>query len=174
MANYRERLTEQFFLDQMRKFGVRELSRRTKMDTKTTMKYLKELAKDKVILKRKEKGRHTYYEANIPSRIYRHEKSEAVVKKIIKSGLIEYLEQKLKPKVIVLFGSIPKGAYHEKSDVDIFIQTERKRLDLEGYEKKIGYPISLFFEKNLKELSKGLLTNICDGMVLSGHLEAIS
>ena len=171
MTNYREKLAEQFFLDPMRKFGVRELSRKTKMDTKTTMKYLNELAEDNVIVKKKENGKHVHYEANIPSRIYRHEKSEVVVKRILKSGVIEFLEKELRPEAIVLFGSMSHGSYHKKSDVDIFVQADRKRLDLDTYDKKIGHPINLLFEKDLKKLGKWLLSSICDGITLSGQIE---
>ena len=171
MTNYREKLAEQFFLDPMRKFGVRELSRKTKMDTKTTMKYLNELAEDNVIVKKKEKGKHVHYEANISSRIYRHEKSEVVVKRILKSGVIEFLEKELRPEAIVLFGSMSHGSYHKKSDADIFVQADRKRLDLDTYDKKIGHPINLLFEKDLKKLGKWLLSSICDGITLSGQIE---
>lgn len=171
MKSCREKLAHEFFIHPMGKFGVRELSRKTKMDTKTTMKYLGELTKDKIILKKKEKSKHTYYEADRHSRMFYHEKSEVIVKRILKSGVIEFLEKELRPRVIVLFGSIPHGAYHHKSDVDIFVQAERKRLDLDKYDKKIGYPINLFFEKDLKQLSRGLLSNICAGTVLSGYLD---
>jgi len=166
-------LEDKFFLDPMRKFGVRELSRTTKMDTKTTMKYLKELQREKIIL-RKEELNHIYYEANRQSPVYRHEKSARIVRKIFMSGLIEHLEKKLKPKVIILFGSIQKGTYHENSDIDIFIQTDYKRLNLNKYDRKVGRKISLFFEKNPKSLSKGLLNNIYSGMILSGNLEVIT
>lgn len=171
MARKMEKLKIQFFSDPMRKFGVRELSRRIRIDTKTTMKYLKELTRDGIITRKKEKGKHARYEADRHSRMFYHEKSELMVKKILKSGVIEHLEKELKPKTIVLFGSMATGSYHEKSDVDIFVQAERKRLDLNEYDEKIGHPISLFFEKDPRQLSNGLLSNICGGLVLSGYID---
>ena len=38
-------------------------------------------------------------------------------------------------------------------------------------DKKIGYKVKLFFEKDLNKLSEGLLENIYNGLTLSGKLE---
>lgn len=168
-----DNIETKFFLNPMTQFGVRELARITKLDTKTVMKYLQELVQRKIVIKRKEKGKYPYYEANRLSYMYRHEKSEALVKKILASGLIEYLEKELNPKAIVLFGSVQKGTYHRESDVDIFIQAEYKQLDLSKFNKKIGHRVQLFFEKDLKKISKGLLENIYNGLVLVGKLGVI-
>ncbi len=167
-------IQDQFFLNPMTKYGVRELARLTKLDTKTVMKYLQDLVRERVVIKRKEKGKYSYYEANRLSYIYRHEKSEVLVKKILTSGLIEFLEKELSPKAIVLFGSVQKGIYHKDSDIDLFIPSEYKQLDLSKFNKKIGHHIQLFFEKDLKKLSKGLLENIYNGLVLAGKLEVTS
>ncbi len=174
MGNYETSLLEQFFLNPMTEFGVRKLGRMTNMDTKTVMKYLKEFSKRGVVVKKEEKGKHNYYEADRLSRIYRHEKSELLIKRILESGLLEFLEQELKPKAIVLFGSVQKGTYHTESDIDLFIQADYKKLDLKVCNKKLGHEIKLFFEKDLGKLSKGLLENIYNGLVLSGNLEAIT
>lgn len=150
---------------------MRELSRLTHTDTKTVMKYLQELVKKKIIARKKEAGKFPYYEANRNSYIYRHEKSEVMVKRIIESGLIEFLEHHFSPEVIVLFGSIQKGTYHQESDIDLFIHASPKRVDLSSFQAKIGYPIQLFCEENIHSLSKGLLTNIYNGLILAGKLE---
>lgn len=160
-----------FFRDPMGQFHVRELSRDTGLDTKTIMKYLKDFVNRKILLRKKEKSGFPFYEANRSSALYRYEKSQAVVHKIYISGFIDFLEGELKPKVIILFGSIRKGTYHDKSDIDIFIQADRKKLDLSKFERKLGYKIQLLFEKDLSTLSKGLLQNIYNGIVISGELE---
>ena len=160
-----------FFHHPMTQYGVRELSKQTKTDTKTVMKYLHKLVKKKIILRKHETGKFPYYEANRTSYLYHHEKSELIIKKIYQSGVIEYLEHQFSPKVIVLFGSIRKGTYHHQSDVDIFIQAPYKQIDSSKFSKKIGYPIELFCEADLNNLSKGLLTNIYNGLVLAGKLE---
>lgn len=167
------KIARPFFIHPMAQFGVRELSRITKTDTKTVMKYVQQLVRRKIVLRKQEKGKFPYYEANRTSLLYRHEKSELVIKKIIESGLIEFLEKQLSPKVIVLFGSVRKGTYHSESDVDLFVQTSYKRIDLSSFTKKMGHPIQLLCEENLHSLSKGLLTNIYNGLVLAGKLEVL-
>ncbi len=166
-------IQNQFFLNPMAKYGVRELARILRLDTKTVMKYLKELVKERIIIKRKETGRYPYYQANRLSRIYRHEKSEMLIKKIITSGLIDHLEKHLSPKAIVLFGSVRKGTYHKDSDVDLFVQAEYKRLDFKKFNAKIGHKVQLIFEEDLTRLSEGLLENIYNGSVLAGKLEVL-
>lgn len=166
-------ILKQFYFNPMRRFGVRGLSRTTKIDPKTIMKYLKKFVQKKIIIKKKERGKYPYYEANRLSHLYRHEKSEVLIKKIFESGVIEYLEKKISPKAIVLFGSVRDGVYHKKSDVDIFVQTDYKRLDLSKFDQKIGHNLNLFFEKNPKNLSRGLLHNIYNGLVLAGELEVL-
>lgn len=160
-----------FFHHPMAQYGIRELSKLTSTDTKTIMKYLDTLVQKRIICRKEQRGKFPYYEANRTSYIYHHEKSEQIIKKIYESGVIEYLEQQLTPKVIILFGSIRKGTYHSKSDVDIFIQAPSKKINLTKFSKKIGYPIELFCEPDLKNLSKGLLTNIYNGLILAGKLE---
>ncbi len=166
-------LLQQFFYSPMSKFGVRELSRKTHLDTKTVMKYLKKLVKQRIVVKYVKKGSFPYYEANRLSSMYRFEKSHLLIRKIVRSNLITFLEKELKPKAIVLFGSVVKGVYHEKSDIDIFIYGKYSRIDLYRYEQKLGHKIRLFFEPDLKQLSLGLLENIYNGEKLSGKLEAI-
>lgn len=162
-----------FFLNPMKQFGVRELGRITDSDTKTVMKYLRGLRKRKLIVKHQEEGTYPKYEANRQSLLFRHEKSEYLVKKVLESGLIEFLEDECQPKVIVLFGSVQKGTYHQDSDIDLFVQAKEEKINLHIFEKKIGYPIQLFFEDHLQKLSKGLLGNIYNGSVLSGKLEVL-
>ncbi len=169
-----QNLLQPFFFKPMAKFGVRELSRITKADTKTVMKYLQDFTKRKIIVKTTEKGKFPHYEANRLSSIYRYEKSELMVRKIITSGLIEFIEKKIQPKAIVLFGSVQKGTYHQESDVDLFVQTDYQQLDLSKFNRRISQKVQLFFEKDLRKLSKGLLENIYNGLVLSGKLEVIT
>lgn len=171
MHRYEDKLLNLFFYKPMSKFGVRELSRQSKLDSKTVMAYLKELVKQQLVQRREPKGSFPYFEANRLSSAYRFEKSHALMKKIMKSGLVTHLEGQLSPNVIVLFGSVRKGTYHEQSDIDIFVQTSYKRVDLSRFEKVLGHPIRLLFEKDMKNLSAGLLENIYNGEVLSGKLE---
>lgn len=171
MATAQDSLLNLFFYQPMTRFGVRNLGRESKLDTKTVMKYLDGFRREGLIVRHKPKGSYPYFEANRLSVRYRFEKSHVLIKKIISSGLVEYLEKHLNPKTIVLFGSVKKGTYHEKSDVDIFIQAPSKRVDLSRFETRLGHKISLFFDENPKKLTPGLLQNIYNGEVLSGNLD---
>lgn len=167
--NKEEIILKQFFYDPMKEFGVRELSRMTKLDTKTVMKYLKSLVAQRIILKGKKS--FVYYEANRLSPSYRLMKSNFLTNKIAVSGLIDYLEKELHPQALVLFGSVQKGTYMEQSDVDIFVQGKEKKINLNTFEKIIGHEVSLFFEENLDNLSEWLKNNIIRGNKLTGRLE---
>lgn len=173
MTCIEERIVKYFFYQPMSHFGVRELSRKTHTDTKTVTKYLDKLLHQKIVQKRKTKGSFPYFEANRLSHMYKFEKSHMLVAKIIKSRIVDFLEKETKPRTIVLFGSVKKGTYHDKSDVDLFIQSKYKNLDLSSFEKKIGHKINILFEDNLQQLSKGLLKNIYNGEVLAGELEVL-
>lgn len=166
----KEQLLELFFYYPMRQFGVRELSRLTKRNSKTVMKYLRSLARDGVVVRAQPTGKYPYYEANRLSKQYKIVKSTALLSKIASTGLVDVLEQTLKPKAMILFGSAQKGTYLKESDIDIFIQGKEKSIDLSPYEKKLAHNIQLFFEEDLNHLTKGLLNNIIRGNTLSGGL----
>ena len=169
MAN-EERLLSLFFYQPMSQFGVRELSRETKLDTKTVMKYLRILVRDGIVVRIQQKNKYPYYEANRLSKHYKLVKSTNMINKLAVSGLVDFLEKELKPKAIVLFGSVQKGTYLKDSDIDIFIQGKEAKIDLSPYERKLKHEIQIFFEDNLNNLTDGLRNNIISGSTLSGGL----
>ena len=168
-----DKLLEKFYYQPMSCFGVRQLARETKMDAKTVMKRLDSLVKRKIVVKIKEDGKFPHYEANRLAIEYTFEKSHYLTAKIIESGLIQMLDKKLNAKAIVLYGSVQKGIYHEKSDIDLFIYGKYSRIKLDKFEKKIGHNTHLLFEEDLRNLSTGLLGNIYNGRVLSGTIDVI-
>ena len=168
---YEDRILHLLFNRPMFKFHIRKLSKETGLDTKTVMGYLRKFIKEDIVIRKKERDHHPYYEANRLSRIYRCKKSNFMIENITKSGLIEYLEEKIHPELIILFGSMQKGTYYRGSDIDLFIKADKIKIDLSKFEKKLGHKINLFFEKDFKKLSKGLLQNIYNGHVFSGNIE---
>ena len=169
-----EKLLKQFFYHPMKPFHVRELSRIAHVDAKTVMKYLRTWQQQGLVRRVHPIGRFVYYESQRTGRAYHYEKSQMIVKHIIYSGLIDYLEEHLHPKALVLFGSMQKGTYHLQSDIDIYAQAQQIHIDLHRFEQKLGHSVNLFFEPKPKKLSKGLLTNIYNGYILAGNLEVIS
>lgn len=160
-----------FFIYPMRRFGVRELSRLTRLNTKTVMKSLRKLTREGAILRFKKKNHYPYYEANRLSKKYKLLKSSWILEKIAAVGLIDYLEQQLAPKAIVLFGSAQKGTFLKNSDIDLFIQVKEQKVDISPYEKKLHHEIQLFFEEDLYHLTEGLRNNVINGSTLSGALK---
>ena len=165
-----ERVVQEFLYKPMQKFGVRELARETGLDTKTIMKYLRKLVNEKIVLKDAVDGSFAKYEANRNSISYRLFKSNFLTKRLALSGLIDFLYNKLRPNAIVLFGSVQKGTYVQKSDIDIFIQSKEEDIDVSYYKRKIGHDIQLFFEEDLNELTEGLRNNIVSGYTVVGRL----
>jgi len=166
-----QKILDLFFNNPMERFYIRQLGRDTSLNTKTIMHYLQKLTKEGLVKRIKKGKKYPYYEANRLSRLYRFKKSQYLLSKIIKSGLIEYLENKTKSRSIILFGSVQKGTYHNDSDIDLFIQAQSIRLNLSKFERKIGYKINILFETNLRKLSDGLLNNIINGITVCGNLE---
>lgn len=164
------KIMEAFFEEPSRNFHLRELSRITGIAVTSTKKYLEELEKEGLI-KKDTKTLYTSHTANESSRLYKTYKQQAMVIKILKSGLIEQIEQQTLPKCIILFGSIRKGEYDKKSDIDLFVQAPKQAVNLEKYEKNLKHRINILFEPEIKKTSKELLNNIANGIVLSGYLK---
>lgn len=167
----RPNLLECFFYYPMRQFGVREISRIARLNTKTVMNHLRTLTRRGIVLRRQNKGSYPYYEANRLSKRYTLLKSAWITEKIAAVGLIDYLEQQIAPKAIVLFGSAHKGTFLKDSDIDIFIQSREKHIDLSSFEKKLHHEIQPFFEEHLDNLTSGMRNNIINGSTVSGALE---
>jgi predicted nucleotidyltransferase len=139
-------------------FTIREISKKVKIPRSTVQRYLLTL---------KEKGlintNQNYY--------FKFMKSQFITKKIIESGLIDYLS-KLTPSCIILFGSAQKGEYVKESDIDLYIETTNKQeIILTEYEKKIGHKIQLFVEPSIDKLPENLRNNIINGIKLFGYLK---
>ena len=171
MAKNMEKLLEYFFYNHMHSLGVRELSRKTRLSTATVLVFLRKLTRLNIVKRVKKKGHYAFYKANIRSYLYKNKKISYMLEKIIKSGLIDYLEQFTGTKVIIIFGSIAKSTYKADSDIDIFLQSKKTKLDLGKFEKKLGHDINIFFESNIDTLSPDLLNNIAAGISLAKPLK---
>ncbi|MBU1201916.1 MAG: nucleotidyltransferase domain-containing protein [Nanoarchaeota archaeon] len=72
-------------------------------------------------------------------------------------------EEQNNPKII-LFGSIAKAENRKESDIDIYMDTSRREIDLKEAEKTIKRKIELHFKEELT--NKNLKNNINQGIVL--------
>lgn len=159
-----------FFENPEKRFYLREIARATKIPKTTVARMLKELKKDGIISKEKNKP-FDYYKAFVENPQYKRCKKIAMIEAIYKSGLIDNLVEQIMPKSIILFGSMSKGEYDVKSDIDLFVQAQEENFDLRVFEKRLKHKINLFFEKNPEKLSNELLNNIINGNKLYGFMK---
>ena len=164
------KIMELFFEEPSKNFQIRGISRLTKIAVTSVKNYLRELQKDELVKKDK-KTLYPSYVANQQNRLFRIYKQQFIIFKLYSSGLIDYLEDRLHPRCIILFGSAGKGEYNQNSDIDIFVQTDEKSINLTKFEKILKHKISLFFEENINKLSNELFNNIINGIKLSGYLK---
>lgn len=149
---------------------MRELSRRVKLAQVSVINHLTALIKEGLVLKEK-KGLYPSFRANRENKEFKLLKRQNLVWRIYKSGLMDVIDERVKPNCIVIFGSGSRGEDTEESDIDLFVQASETSLDLQLYEKALNRKINLLFESELKTLSKELFNNIINGQVLYGYLK---
>ncbi len=171
------KILENFMEEPEREFHIRELAKIVKVSPTTATSYLEDFKRENLLEKSKSRN-VILYRANSQSSIFRETKKYINILKILKSGLVEYLNRQLNyPEAIILFGSYARGENTKQSDIDLFVLTSSKReLLLREYETKLGTNIQLFIYnrkeiQNMKSNNKNLLNNILNGIKLSGFIE---
>ena len=169
------RILELFFQDP-REHHLREIARICHITPTTASKYLAQYVKKGLLAEQELRGNVLYRPTEHERFLL--EKKQWNIKRIVESGLLEELNNKLAYPAVILFGSLAKAENHPDSDIDLFIISEEKRQpDLSVFEKKLKAPIQTFIhtKKEFKELKKSnpeLLNNVINGYILSGFLEA--
>ncbi len=173
LQNYsRYRLLQEFFDFPRKHFQMRELSRHISLGQPSIIAHLKALVKEGLVIKEKTRLYPTYY-AHRDSEKYKLLKQQNLIWRIVTSGLGEYLKMKIQPNCLVLFGSAARGEDTEQSDIDIFVQAKDISLDLSKYERVFHRNINLLFEPQIENLSKELLNNLINGIVLDGYFKVL-
>ena len=153
-------------------FQLREISRKAKLAPTSVKNYLKELEKEKLILKKKHRiNNFPIYFSNRNNQNFRFYKKISTIITIKESSLLDYINDSCLPDSIILFGSAVRGEDIEGSDIDIFIQAKQTELNLKKYETELNRKINPFFEQKFNKLSKELKNNILNGENLSGFLK---
>ena len=151
-------------------FSVRGIARKLKLSHATVIKYIADLL-DLNLIKKKEETLYPTYYANTRGDKYKFYKKNYILFEIKKAGLIEFIQNETLASSIVLFGSCAQGVFTEKSDIDIFVEAKESKLDMKKYEKNLNRKINLLFESNINNLSKELINNIINGIVLYGFIK---
>ena len=164
----RYRVLKVFLDNPTEEFGLREISRLSKLAPVSVIKYLKEFEDEYLIRKLKKKGKPIYQAARDNNDFIFYKKI-GILYELHTSNLIEQLWDKLSPEAIILYGSHAKGEAIENSDIDIFLIGKEGIFDLEKYKEKLGKRVHLIFDANVKNISKELKNNLINGIILKGY-----
>lgn len=168
----RYRILQEFFREPRKSFQMREISRNIKLAQVSVINHLNALLKEGLIVK-DTKGIYPSFRANRDNEEFKILKKQDILLRIHKSGLIKEIEEKARPNCIVLFGSASRGEDTESSDIDLFVQSEEANINLKKYEKLLVYNVHILYGTDLKTLSKELLSNIINGIVVYGYLKVV-
>ncbi len=155
-------------------FSLREVSRKCGLAHTSTKNHLKDLVEEELVETReKKRGSQIYpvYRENRGSEKFKHFKMLDMIFRIRESGLLEKLERETTPDCIVLFGSAVRGEDVKDSDVDFYIQSEERTLELSEFEKFLNRSIQLHFQPNFDSYPSELKNNIANGITLQGYLK---
>lgn len=169
-----DRTAEVFFVNPTKKQYLMDISRTIGLAHTSVKKNLDKLVKMGLLIESVEqKGGRKFplYLANLENKTFKRYKIIYNISSVLQSKLIEFIEEKLMPKSIVLFGSYQRGEDIEKSDIDLFVECKKEEVDMSLFEKKLGRKIELHFNDNFNSYSKELKNNVINGVVLSGFLE---
>ena len=140
-------LLENFFKDAYKEVSVRQYAKEMKLSPPTASKILKEFEKENLLLSAK-KGIYIYFRPNKDSLLFQG-LAKLYWQNILFNETAELHKQVLFRK-IVLFGSIAKAENTLNSDVDLYVDVERKSLDAAKIEKKLKRKIQLHFRDSMK------------------------
>ena len=150
-------------------FYLREIARKLDLSTSVVSNSLNQLSSKNLILLSKKRF---IYEAkaNLENEKFKLYKRVYNLEKIYFSGLFDYLLDNFGLDTIVLFGSYSRGEDSEKSDVDIAIFSNFKKLDLAKFEKLLNRSINIEFI-DFKKAETSLKTSLINGIVLRGSIQ---
>jgi predicted nucleotidyltransferase len=150
-----------FFIEPTRVHYIKEISKKINLAPTSVKKHIQELVKEGLI----EESHKEIFKGYISKR----ENPEFIFHKKISNLIsIKSLTDSLKehyPKSIILFGSYDKGEDIETSDIDLFIDSKKFKVD-EKFEKLLKRKIHLIFKE---EVEKSLLESINQGTILFGE-----
>lgn len=170
----RNKILKFFLIKPTYGFSLRELERLSGLGLPSVKKYVLEFVKQSLVVAKRIK-RFNLYVANREDKKFKRIKIFYNIRKMYESGLVDFINRKLSYPTIVLFGSLAKGDDVESSDIDLFIESQEKNIDLSKFEKKLGRRIQVFIHKSIRGVrNKYLMNNIVNGIVLEGFLEVFN
>ena len=182
----REKILECFYRNRNKELYFSEILRETKLTQNTTLKHLKNLQENNLVISTKKIG-NTFYKINSKNpQIYSifsyfdyKKLNELPVTR--KRAITEFLEKiKMRPLIILIFGSTAKGTFGKESDIDLLLVYNKKESEDTNLKSDIeattGTKIQSFIidfdyfkEQLLRQEDKVITHAIKTGFVISGH-----
>ncbi len=170
-----EKIKELFFNETLRRWHFEAILRESGLSRERVNHFLKELLKEKLILRIKKKGKMPYYLANRDSAKFRSEKRLYGLTMLEQSDLFESLNSCKGIKTAILFGSFARGDWSKSSDIDLFIYGDDTEFEKGLYDAKLHREIQVFAYQNTETLKKDLdptvISNIAKGFFITGNVE---
>ncbi|MAE42623.1 hypothetical protein CMO93_02540 [Candidatus Woesearchaeota archaeon] len=154
-------LLQPFFEDMYREISVREYAKEKKSSPPTASKILKDFNKENLLLLTK-KGIYLFFRANRDNVIFKGLSKLYWQSELFKET--EELHNQALFRKIVLFGSLAKSENTKDSDIDLFIDIERKKLNIKDIENKLKRKVQIHFRDSLK--NPHLKKNIEKGIII--------
>ncbi|MBS3138136.1 nucleotidyltransferase domain-containing protein [Candidatus Woesearchaeota archaeon] len=150
-----------FFEDTYREISVREYARESKVSPPTASKRLTEFQKEGLVILYK-KGIYHYYRANRETYLFLQ------LTRLYWYSALHHLAENLYSNIayrrIILFGSLTKAENTKKSDVDLFLDIDERKIDTSLLKKALNRTIELHFASSMK--NEQLKKNIEQGIVI--------
>ncbi len=176
-----QKIAEVFYKSPYSEFTLSEISKASGVSKSQASNIIREMCKGSFVVL-KELGKKSWrIRANNESLEFRKRKIAYNLGLVFSTNLTEYFAEKFgNPKSITLFGSFRWGEDGKDSDIDIAVEVIGKK-ELEVIELKELAPLEKFFGRkirihifNRKLIQRNLFSNILNGIVLKGFLEAES
>lgn len=182
----KEKILHCFYNNRDKDIYFSEIIRQTKLTNNTTLKHLKVLEENKLIISTKKTG-NTFYKINPKNPeiygilSYFDYQSLNHLPFARREAIFSFLNKiKIKPLIVVIFGSTAKGNFTDESDIDILLIFNKKERDDSKLKKEIeaitGISIQTFIidfdyfkEQLLRKEDKVITHAIKTGFVIMGH-----
>jgi predicted nucleotidyltransferase len=149
-------------------FTIREIAKKLGVSPPTASSISKKLEKSGMIIVKKERVSYKVF-GNLENENFVDIKRIYNLYSLI--PLKNFLVREFEPNFIIVYGSYSVGEDTENSDVDIFVESfKRKQIDLSRFEKKLARKIHLVVDI-FKSLPQELKMNILNGVILYGVVE---
>jgi len=171
----KEKLKALFFNNTLRRWHFEALLGESGISRERVYHFLKELLKEKFIIRVKKKGKMPYYLANRDSAKFRSGKKLYGLTLLEQSGLFENINSCKDIKTAILFGSFARGDWSKSSDIDLFIYGDDTGFKKGLFETKLHRDIQVFAYNNTNTLKKHLdptvIPNIAKGFFITESIE---